>query len=148
MPKPTKSGRPGRAFANVDVSDVERFADRLAEVGLRFDTVEKPAWLLKNGRMLESQIRSRMPVGNYTWSGSDEFGGGSTTSQLYGPLSKEFKQVEPGGFTFGTAFYWRFLEDGTVHIAPRGFVRRSINQVRRPAKQDAIDRLMRVLKGF
>lgn len=54
-----------------------------------------------------------------------------------GTLRDSIEQVEPGGITFGKAFYWRFLEYGTSKMAPHPFIRPSMKRIRTPARKDA-----------
>lgn len=130
----------------IDASQVDRYADHLKTIHFRFENAEKRRWLKTHGDRLENEIRARMPTGDRE--------NPSQASARYGPLESAFKQIQPGAYTFDRAFYWTFLEYGTLGkgqgsgIAPRGFVRKSMAVVRRPAIKDAQASLMRLLKGF
>lgn len=68
----------------------------------------------------------------------------------YGPgdpvhLRDQIEQVEPGGITFGDAYWWRFLEYGTVKMAPQPFIGPTMKRIRTPAKKDAGERAMRLI---
>jgi len=63
-----------------------------------------------------------------------------------GHLADSIEQVEPGGITFGDAFYWQFLEKGTARMAPRPFVAPAMKRIRTPARKDAGERAVKLIQ--
>lgn len=63
-----------------------------------------------------------------------------------GTLRDAIDQVEPGGITMGRAFYWRFLERGTSKMSPQPFVRPAMQRIRKPAREDAGNRVVRLMQ--
>jgi hypothetical protein len=61
-------------------------------------------------------------------------------------IRDEIRQVEPGGITFGRAFWWRFLERGTSKMAPQPFIRPAMQRIRTPARKDAGERAVRLIQ--
>lgn len=55
-------------------------------------------------------------------------------------LHDQIRQVEPGGITMGRAFWWLFLEYGTVDMPPHPFINPAMKKVRTPARKDASER--------
>ena len=111
--------------AKVDASQVERFADRLA---LAARLIEEEGEQFENewGERWADEMRAVVPVAS-------------------GKLRDSIQQVEPGGITFGDAFYWRFLEYGTAKMSPRPFVRPSMKRIRTPARKDAGTRAVKLI---
>ena len=63
-------------------------------------------------------------------------------------LKDQIRQVEPGGITMGSAFWWRFLEYGTVNMAPQPFINPAMKRIRTPARKDAGQRAIDlIVKG-
>ena len=112
--------------AKVDASQVERFADRLA---LASRLIEE------EGEQFESEWGEK-------W--ADDMR--ATVSRDTGHLADSIQQVEPGGITFGDAFYWRFLEKGTSKMAPKPFVQPAMKRIRTPARKDAGQRAVRLMQ--
>lgn len=116
--------------ARVDASQVETFQRRLALTAQLIDE-EGEAFEQHWGGLLADELRARVPV-------SDD------------PphLRDAIAQIEPGGITFGDqAHVGRFLDRGTVNMAPKPFIQPAIKQIRTPARKDAgkraIDLIMR-----
>jgi HK97 gp10 family phage protein len=61
-------------------------------------------------------------------------------------LRDEIRQVEPGGITMGDAYWWRFLEHGTVHMSPQPFIKPAMKRIRTPARKDAVQRAIDLMK--
>lgn len=54
-----------------------------------------------------------------------------------GFLDSQTEQVAPGEITFGDADYWRYLNYGTVYMAPRDFIGEAEHRIRGAAARDA-----------
>ncbi len=106
--------------AKIDVSDVLRFEKRL-ETAARIVEAEAEQYQQHWGEAWADEMRASVEVDT-------------------GNLQRSIDQVEPGGITFGDAFYWRFLEYGTSRMAPRPFVRPAMKRIRTPARKDAGER--------
>ena len=52
-------------------------------------------------------------------------------------LKNQIRQIEPGGITMGEAYWWLFLERGTVNMEPRPFINPAMKKIRTPARKDA-----------
>lgn len=117
-----------RSRAKVDVSDLVRFENRLKTAAL---VVEQEAESFQDewGEKWADEMRANVPVGDEA-----------------PHLRDSIQQVEPGGITFGAAFYWRFLEYGTSKMAPRPFVRPAMKRIRTPARKDASERALRLIQ--
>ena len=112
--------RVARSTAKVDASQVERFADRLA---LASRLIEQ------EGEQFEEHWGER-------W--VDEMV--AVVPRDSGTLAGSIRMVEPGGITFGDAYYWRFLEYGTSKMSPRPFIKPTMKRIRTPARKDAANR--------
>lgn len=119
-----------RSRARVDFSDVTAFEKKLA---LTASLTERMAedWQQEHGENWAQQMRSTVPVGP-----------GEPVH-----LRDSIRQVSPGGITMGDAFWWRFLEYGTVKMAPRPFVVPAMKKIRTPARKDAAQRAINLLRG-
>lgn len=109
--------------ARIDASQVEAFQRRL-QVAARTIEQEADRFEEKWGDELVDEMRATVP-------------------RATGTLQASIEQVEPGGITM--AHYWRFLEYGTAHMAPRPFVRPAMQRIRKPAAEDAGDRAVRLI---
>lgn len=115
-----------RSRAKVDVSDLVRFENRLKTAAA---VVEQEAESFQEewGEKWVGEMKAAVPVAS-------------------GKLRDSIDQVEPGGITFGAAFYWRFLEYGTSKMAPQPFVRPTMKRIRTPARKDAGERAIRLIQ--
>ena len=112
--------------AKVDASQVDGFARRLA---LAAQLIEEEGEQFEEewGGKLADEMKATVPVAT-------------------GKLRDSIVQVEPGGITMGDAFYWRFLEFGTSKMAPRPFVRPAMKRIRKPAREDAGKRAVKLIQ--
>lgn len=119
-----------RSTAKLNFSQVIAFEKKLA---LTASLVDKMAedWQGEHGENWMVEMVQTVPVGP------------GDPVHLY----EEIDQVEPGGITFGDAFWWRFLEYGTVHMAPQPFIKPAMKRIRTPARKDAAERAMRLLRS-
>ena len=122
--------RPSRSRARVDASQVEAFADRLA-LAARVVEQEADDFQTEWGNEWVREMKSRVPV-----STTDR----SPGSRRYGHLRDNIQQIEPGGITFGDAFWWVFLERGTTRMSAQPFIKPSMKKIRTPARKDAAQR--------
>lgn len=112
--------------AKVDASQVDGFARRLALAAQLIDE-EGDQFEEHWGGMWADEMRAAVPTDT-------------------GHLQGEIAQVEPGGITFGDAFYWRFLEYGTSKMAPKPFVKPTMKRIRTPARKDAGTRAVKLIQ--
>lgn len=112
--------------AKVDASQVDGFARRLR---LASQLIEE------EGDQFEEE-----------WGGRwvDEMQASVATDT--GHLRDSIQMVEPGGITFGDAFYWRFLEYGTSKMSPRPFIRPTMKRIRPGARKDAGVRAVKLIQ--
>lgn len=112
--------------AKVDASQVDGFARKLA---LAAQLIEE------EGDQFEEH-----------WGGlwADEMRSAVATDTHH--LQDSIEMVEPGGITFGDAFYWRFLEYGTSKMAPHPFIRPTMKRIRTPARKDAGVRAVKLIQ--
>lgn len=115
------------ATARIDASQVVAFANRL-NVAAQIVEREAESFQQEWGGKWADEMAAVVPVAT-------------------GKLRDSIQQVEPGGITFGDAFYWRFLEYGTSKMAPQPFVRPAMKRIRTPAKDDAGERAVRLIHG-
>lgn len=115
--------------ATVDASQVDGFARRLASASQQIEE-EGQEFQEQWGKKLETEMRSDVPIGP-----------GDPVH-----LRDEIEQVEPGGITFGQAYWWRFLEYGTSKMAPQPFIRPAMNRVKKPATKDAGVRAVKLIQ--
>ncbi len=120
--------RPSRSRANFDFSDVIAFQQKLAITAQLADKMAED-WQDEHGEKWATEMRSSVPV--------------DPGDPVH--LRDEIDQVEPGGISMGQAFWWRFLEYGTVHMAPQPFIKPAMKRIRTPARKDAVNRAMRLL---
>lgn len=106
-----------RSTAKVDASQVDRFADRLA-LASRLIEEEGEQFEEKWGEEWADDMRS-------------------SVARDTGHLAQSIRQVEPGGITFGDAYWWRFLEYGTSKMGPKPFINPAMKRIRTPARKDA-----------
>lgn len=111
--------------ARVDASQVVAFEHRLQHAA----------------RIVEQEARSFQQKWGEEW--ADEMR--ATVSRDTGLIARSIQQEEPGGISFGDAFYWRFLEFGTSKMSPRPFVRPAMKRIRTPARKDAGERAIRLI---
>lgn len=115
--------------ATLDASQVTAFANRLA---LASRIVEQEAEDFQDewGEKWADEMRSTVAVGD-------------DPPHLRDAIS----QVEPGGISMGgdEFDYWRHLENGTSKMAPQPFVRPAMQRIRKPAKEDAGQRAVRLI---
>lgn len=111
--------------AKLDVSQVIAFEKRLETAA----------------RIVEQEAKDFQQQWGEAWADAMR----STVPRDTGELERSIQQVEPGGITFGKAFYWRFLEYGTSKMSPRPFVRPAMKRIRTPARKDASARAMRLI---
>ena len=112
--------------AKVDASQVDGFARRLA-LAARLIEEEGEQFEEQWGGVWADEMRAVVPVAS-------------------GKLRDSIEQVEPGGITFGDAFYWRFLEYGTSKMSPKPFIRPTMKRVRTPARKDAGTRAVNLIQ--
>ena len=112
--------------AKVDASQVERWADRLA-LASRVIEEEGEEFEQEWGEKWADDMRATVPRDT-------------------GHLADSIRQVEPGGITFGDAFYWLFLERGTSKMAPKPFINPAMKRIRTPARKDAGQRAVRLMQ--
>lgn len=115
--------------AKVDASQVERFADRLA-LASRVIEEEGEQFEQEWGEKWAADMRATVAVGP-----------GDPVH-----LRDEIRQVEPGGITFGDAYWWLFLERGTSKMSPRPFIKPAMKRIRTPARKDAGQRAVRLMQ--
>lgn len=115
--------------AKVDASQVDRFADRLA-LASRLIEEEGEQFEEEWGGKWADEMRATVAVGP-----------GDPVH-----LRDEIEQVEPGGITFGRAYWWIFLEHGTSKMAPQPFVRPAMKRIRTPARKDASNRAIKLIQ--
>lgn len=115
-----------RSTAKVDASQVERFADRLALASRLIEEEGDQFEELWGGKWVDEMV--------------------TTVPRDSGNLASSIRQVEPGGITMGDAYYWRFLEFGTSKMAPKPFVRPAMKRIRKPAKEDAGKRAVKLIQ--
>lgn len=116
-----------RSRAKVDVSDLVRFENRLRTAAAIVEEVAEDFEGEWGGKWADD-MKATVPVAS-------------------GHLRDSIEQVEPGGITFGDAYYWRFLEYGTSKMSPQPFVRPTMKRIRTPARKDAGERAMRLIQG-
>lgn len=116
-----------KSRAKVDVSQVAAFAVKLDAAAHVVDQVAED-WQEEHGEKWAQTMRDTAPVDT-------------------GRLRDSIRQVEPGGISMGDAFWWRFLEYGTVKMSPRPFVIPAMKRIRTPARKDAIQRAVDTLRG-
>ena len=112
--------------AKIDASQVVNFQHRL-DLAARLIEEEGRQFADEWGEKWAEEMRAVVPVASGTLRGAIE-------------------QVEPGGITFGDAFYWRFLEYGTSKMSPKPFIRPTMKRVRTPARKDAGNRAVRLMQ--
>lgn len=115
--------------AKVDASQVDGFARRLqlasqlvAEEGEQFEEEWGGKWA--------DEMRATVAVGP-----------GDPVH-----LRDEIEQIEPGGITFGRAYWWRFLEYGTSRMGPQPFIRPAMKRIRPGARKDAGQRAVNLIQ--
>lgn len=113
------------ATTRIDVSQVENFAKRLALASQLIEE-EGDDFADEWGEKWVEEMVSVVPVRT-------------------GALRNSIRQVEPGGITMGVP-YWRFLEHGTSKMSPQPFVRPAMQRIRKPAKDDAGRRVVRLMQ--
>jgi HK97 gp10 family phage protein len=119
-----------RSRANLDVSQVLAFQAKLVLTAELADKMGEK-WQQEHGEKWAAEMRNTVPVGP-----------GEPVH-----LKDEVRQIEPGGITFGRAFWWRFLEYGTVKMSPRPFVKPAMKRIRTPARKDAVNRAVELMQG-
>ena len=127
--------RPSRSVVKVgsggvDHSDVDRFQRKLEATAALADAMAEDFqqdW----GQEWASEIIARTPTG----------------PGIPVHLKDEIRQVEPGGITMGRAFWWRFLERGTVNMAPQPFINPAMKKIRTPARKDAAQRAIDLIQS-
>lgn len=112
--------------AKVDASQVDRFAERLA-LAARLIEEEGEQFEEKWGQDWVDEMRAGVSVDT-------------------GRLRDSIRQVEPGGITFGDAFYGHFLEKGTARMAPRPFIVPAMKRIRPKARKDAGERAVKLIQ--
>lgn len=122
--------RPSRSRAKVDASQVFTFEAKLFRTAQLADEMSKD-WQQEHGENWADGMRSRVPVG----------------PGVPVHLRDEIAQVEPGGVTMGDAYWWRFLEHGTVKMSPQPFVKPAMKKIRTPARKDAVQRAIDLMQG-
>ena len=115
-----------RSTAKVDASQVEGFARRLALASQLIEEEGEQFEELWGGRWVDEMV--------------------ATVPRDSGHLADSIEQVEPGGITFGDAFYWQFVEKGTARMAPRPFVAPAMKRIRTPARKDAGERAVKLIQ--
>lgn len=115
-----------RSRAKVDASQVDAFARQLFTASNLAERMAE-SWQQEHGENWAQQMRSTVPVDS-------------------GELRSSIRQVEPGGITMGDAYWWRFLEYGTVKMAPQPFVKPAMKRIRTPARKDASQRALDLLR--
>lgn len=116
-----------RSKAKVDVSQVRRFNLQLHNAANLVDKVAED-WQAEHGEKWAELMRATAPVDT-------------------GHLRDSIRQVRPGGITMGDAYWWRFLEHGTVNMAPQPFINPAMKRIRTPARKDATERALNLLRG-
>lgn len=116
-----------KSRAKIDVSQVAGFAVKLDTAAALADEMAE-SWQQEHGENWAQEMRATAPV---------------DTGRLRGSI----RQVEPGGITMGDAFWWRFLEYGTTKMSPRPFVNPAMKRIRTPARKDATQRAIDLLRG-
>jgi HK97 gp10 family phage protein len=109
----------------VDASQVDAFARRLHAASTRVES-ESERFEEEWGGKWADEMRADVAVAT-------------------GTLRDSIDQVEPGGITFGAAYYWRYVEYGTSKMSPQPFIRPAMNRIRKPAAEDASDRAVRLI---
>lgn len=116
-----------RSRVKVDISDLVRFENRLKTAAANVER-EAESFQQEWGGKWADDMKATVPVAS-------------------GHLRDSINQVEPGGITFGDASYWRFLEYGTSKMSPQPFVRPTMKRIRTPARKDAGERAIRLIRG-
>ena len=128
--------RPSRSRSKVDVSDLIDFENRLATAA-RIVEREAEDFQTEWGNEWVREMKSRVPV-----STTDR----SPGSRRYGHLRDNIQQIEPGGITFGDAFWWVFLERGTTRMSAQPFIKPAMKKIRTPARKDAGERAIDLIQ--
>jgi HK97 gp10 family phage protein len=128
--------RVARSKAKLDVSAIDGFQSKMNRA---VRDVEKMAdeWEQKWGGEWVKEMQERVPVSS---------GRRSPGSRRYGHLRDNIRQVEPGGITFGDAYWWLFLERGTSRMSARPFIKPAMKKIRTPARKDATARAIDLLQ--
>lgn len=116
-----------RSTSKLDVGQVVAFSTKLYAAAALVDQVAED-WQQEHGAKWASEMRTTVAVDS-------------------GELWDSIRQVEPGGITFGDAYWWRFLEYGTVKMAPRPFINPTMKRIRTPARKDAAEWALNLLRG-
>lgn len=131
-----------RTTANVDVSEfidfteVENYAAHLNALAVQAVDATwgpfKKYWI----KEITDEIAANAPR-----STTDR----SPMSQRYGPLHSAFRAGQ-FGVSAGDAFYWRFVEYGTVHRPPHPFIRPVLKRLKPQMRRDAAERAVAALR--
>ena len=121
--------RPSRSTSKVDVGDLLDFEAKLALAARTVDEMAED-WEQDWGQEWVDGIKARVPTG----------------PGVPVHLKDEIEQVEPGGITMGRAFWWWFLEHGTVNMAPQPIVNPAMKKIRTPARKDASGRAIDLIQ--
>lgn len=133
-PRPAKS----RANARLDFVEVLEFQQKLLLTAALTDRMAEQ-WQQEHGERWVEEMRKIVPVSV----GKDDRRIGASEDVH---LRDEMRQVTPGGISFGDAFWWHFLEYGTVKMSPRPFIRPAMKKIRTPARKDAAERAISLLR--
>lgn len=113
--------RPSRSTSKVDASDLFDFEHKLFLAAALVEDLAED-WETQWGQEWVDQMLTRVPTGP----GVDGI-----------HLKNEIRQEVPGGISMGVAYWWWFLEHGTVKMAPQPFVNPAMKKMRTPARKDA-----------
>lgn len=122
--------RSSRSRAKLDFDEVIAFQQKLALTANLTDQMAED-WQTEHGERWMLEMIQSVAVGP------------GDPTHLY----QEIDQLEPGGITMGDAYWWRFLEYGTVHMSPQPFIKPAMKRIRTPARKDAIARAVDLLRG-
>jgi HK97 gp10 family phage protein len=122
--------RPSRSRAKLDFTEVVAFEKKLALTASLADRMAED-WEQEHGEKWMLEMIHTVPVGP------------GDPVHLY----QEIDHVEPGKITMGQAYWWRFLEYGTVHMGPQPFIKPAMKRIRTPARKDAAERARELLRG-
>ena len=131
--------RPSRSRARLDFSEVLEFQQKIELTASLTDQMAED-WQTEHGKAWADQMRSTVNV-------SRGISRTSVSASEVIHLRDEIRQVEPGGITFGEAFWWIFLEYGTVKMQPYPFIKPAMKRIRTPARRDAAERASNLLRG-
>jgi len=130
--------RTSRSQANIDITQLEGFQHRLESAAALAEVMAED-WQQEHGQRWVEEMKAIVPVS--TGKHDRRI---NASEDIH--LRDEIRQVEPGGITFGDAFWWRFLEYGTVKMSPRPFIRPAMKKIRTPARKDAIKRAVELIR--